>query len=116
MSPHCDPELEDSKPVFLPETLAHDAVSPYQVWLQKVSQLVSWCFKPSQPQRITSELLQKVQKLRRYHPDEHSLEFWTFPVTLSWTTTQQSNLSQGNPPYDDVQSNQVQLQKDKQFR
>ena len=51
MSPHCDPELEDSKPVFLHDTLAHDVVSPYQAWLQKI------------------------QQLRRYHPDEHSLEF-----------------------------------------
>ena len=51
MSPHCDPELEDSKPIFLHDTLAHDVASLHQVWLQKVPQL------------------------RRYHPDEHSLEF-----------------------------------------
>ena len=51
MSPHCDPELEDSKPILLNDTLAHDVASPYQVWLQKVQQLL------------------------RYHPDEHSLEF-----------------------------------------
>ncbi len=51
MSPHCDPELEDSKPIFLHDTLAHDVASPYQVWLQKV------------------------QQQRKYHPDEHSLEF-----------------------------------------
>ena len=52
MSPHYDPELEleDSKPIFLHDTLAHDNVSPYQVWLQKV------------------------QQLRRYCPDEHSLK------------------------------------------
>ena len=50
MNPHSDPELEDSKPIFLHDTLAHDVTSPYQVWLQKV------------------------QKLRRYCPDEHSLE------------------------------------------
>ena len=36
MSPHYDPELEDSKPIFLHDTLAHDDASPYQVWLQKV--------------------------------------------------------------------------------
>ena len=53
MSPHCDPELEDSKPIFLHDTLASDVASPYQVWLH----------------------LQKVQQLRRYHSDEHSLEF-----------------------------------------
>ena len=31
MSPHSDPELEDSKPIFLHDTLAHDVASPYQV-------------------------------------------------------------------------------------
>ena len=50
MSPHCDPELEDSKPI-LHDILAHDVASPYQVWLQKV------------------------QQLRRYHLNERSLEF-----------------------------------------
>ena len=68
MNPHCDPEPEDNKPVFWHDTLAHDVASPYQVWLQKV------------------------QQLRRYHPDEHSLEFLTFFVTLTLTTTEQSNL------------------------
>ena len=71
MSPHSDPELEDNKPIFLHDTLVHKVASPYQVWLQKV------------------------QHLRRYHPDEHSLEFCTFRVTLSWTTTEQSNLFTG---------------------
>ena len=47
MNPHCD--LQNSKPVFLHDTLAHDAASPYKVWVQKV------------------------QHLRRYRPDEHSL-------------------------------------------
>ena len=51
MSPHCNPELEDSKPIFLHDTLAQDDASPYQVWLQKV------------------------QQFRKYCPDEHSLEF-----------------------------------------
>ena len=63
---HCDLDLEDSKSLFLRDTLAHNNTSPYQVWLQKA------------------------QQFRRYHPDEHSLEFWTFPVTL--TTTELSNL------------------------
>ena len=66
MSPYCDHELADSKPTFLLDTLAHDVASPYQVWLQKV------------------------QHLRRYCPDEHSLEFLTFSVTLTWTTPEQS--------------------------
>ena len=39
MSPHCDPELEDRKPIFLHDSLAHDVASPCQVWLQKVKQL-----------------------------------------------------------------------------
>ena len=66
MSSYCDPELEDSKPIFLHDTFAHDVASPYRVWLQKV------------------------QQLKRYHSDEHLLEFWTFPVTL--TKTEQCNL------------------------
>ena len=28
MNPHCYPELGDSKPVFLLDTLAHDVASP----------------------------------------------------------------------------------------
>ena len=51
MSPHCDPELEDRKQIFLHHTLAHNVAPPYQVWLQKV------------------------QQQRRYHSDEYSLEF-----------------------------------------
>ena len=43
MSPHCDPELEDSKLIFLHDTLAHDVASPYQVWLQKIQQLRRYC-------------------------------------------------------------------------
>ena len=33
MSPHCDLELEDSKPIFLHDTPDHDDTPPYQVWL-----------------------------------------------------------------------------------
>ena len=51
MSPHSDPELEDSKPIFLHDTLDHNVALPCQVWLQKI------------------------QKLRRYRLDERSLEF-----------------------------------------
>ena len=51
MSPHCDPELEDSEPIFLHDTVAHDVASPYKVRLQKA------------------------QQMRRYRSDEHSLEF-----------------------------------------
>ena len=32
-SPHSDPELvQDNRPIFLHDTLAHDVASPYQVW------------------------------------------------------------------------------------
>ena len=51
MRHHYDPKLEDSKPIFLHNTLAHDDTSPYQVFLRKVWQL------------------------GRYHSDEHLLEF-----------------------------------------
>ena len=39
MSPKCDPEDEDSKPVFLQDILAHDVASPYQVWSQRAQKL-----------------------------------------------------------------------------
>ena len=68
MSPHCDLELEDIKPIFLHGTLAQDDASPCQVWLRKV------------------------QQLRKYRSDEHLLEFLTFSVTLTLTTTEQTNL------------------------
>ena len=67
-SPHCDPELEDRKPILLHDILAHDVASLYQIWLQKI------------------------QQQRRYHSDEHSVEFLTFSVTLTLTTTEQANL------------------------
>ena len=48
MSSHCDPEVEDSKPIFLHDTLAYDVASPYQVWLQKIQQLMNihWNSEP----------------------------------------------------------------------
>ena len=48
-SPHYGPELENSKPIFLHDTLAYNDALPHQVWLQKVLQL------------------------KRYRPDKHSL-------------------------------------------
>ena len=39
MGPHYDPELEDSKTIFLHDTQAHDNASLHQVWLEKVQQL-----------------------------------------------------------------------------
>ena len=38
MSPHCDAELEDKKPILLHYILAHYVAWPYQVGLQKVQQ------------------------------------------------------------------------------
>ena len=29
---HCDLDFEDTKPIFLHDTLAHDDASPYQIW------------------------------------------------------------------------------------
>ena len=69
MSLHCDHDLENSKPLFSQDTLAHDADSSYQGWLQKIKQF------------------------RRNHPDKHSLKFRIFAVTLTLNTTKQSNLS-----------------------
>ena len=37
ISPHCDPDLEDSKAIFLHDTPAQDNVSPCQVWSQKIN-------------------------------------------------------------------------------
>ena len=81
MNPHCDPEFEDSKPIFLHDTLAHDDASHYQTWSQKV------------------------QQLRRYRPDDHSLEFWTFLWPWPWPQRSSPIFSQDNPAYDDVPSN-----------
>ena len=36
MSPHCDPELEDNKPIFLHDILANDDASPYQFPLEEI--------------------------------------------------------------------------------
>ena len=51
MRPHCDLDLEASKPVFSHDTLAYDVASQYLVWLQKF------------------------QQLARYGPDENSMKF-----------------------------------------
>ena len=59
MSPHCDLDLQDSKHIFPQDTLANDAASPYQVWLENVP------------------------KFWRYHPDKHSLILLTVAVTLT---------------------------------
>ena len=65
ISPHCDLDIEHTEQFFLHGTLAYDAASPYQVWLQNVL------------------------RFRRYHLDKHSLAFRTFAVTLTWNTVNQ---------------------------
>ena len=45
ISPHYDHDLENSKPIFSYNTLAHGAASPYQARLQKVEEISSrWTF------------------------------------------------------------------------
>ena len=50
MNPHCDPELEDSKQIFLHDTLTNDDASPNQVWFQMIQHLriiqMNWNFEP----------------------------------------------------------------------
>ena len=50
MSPHCDLELEDSKPIFLHDTMAHGDALPYQVRLRKIQQLRRY---PESPNGLT---------------------------------------------------------------
>ena len=67
VSLHCDLDLESSKPIFSHDTPAHDEHRrPYEVWLQKG------------------------MRFRRYDPDEHILNVWTFAVTFTLNTTIQS--------------------------
>ena len=47
-----------------------------------------------------------VKQLRRYGPDEKSVNFWTFAVALTFSTIQQCIFLQDNPAYDDMPSNQ----------
>ena len=70
-----------AKHFFQPDTPAYNSTPPYQVWLQKV------------------------ERLRRYHPDKHPLTFQ--PLLWPWPRTQQSNFSQDTPAYEDVPSTQV---------
>ena len=49
MSSQYDPELEDSTPIFLYDTLAHDDASPHQVWFTKgsaVKKNIRWNSEP----------------------------------------------------------------------
>ena len=85
MSPHCNPELEDSKPIFLHDTLAHDDASLQKVWLLTEGSVV-----------------------------EEILSRWIFTGILNlfsflWPWPKQSYpiCSQDNPAKDDVQANQV---------
>ena len=63
---HFDLDLEDSKPIFLEDSLAHGDALPYRVWQYKV------------------------QHFRRQHLDKQSLTFCNFAVTLTLNTAIQS--------------------------
>ena len=65
-------------------------------WKQQANQSSFITLWPMMMHHPYQAWLQKVQQLRRYRPDDHSLEFWTFPVTLTLTTTEQSNLTQSS--------------------
>ena len=58
-------------------------------WRQQTN-LLAWHFGPwcfiTIPSLVTQD-----SAAERYHSDEHSLKFWTFSVTLTLTTTDQSN-------------------------
>ena len=91
MSPHShsDPRLEDRKTIFLHD----DVASPYQVWLNRRF-------------RSGGDIIQI------------NIPWNSEPFLWPWAGPKQSNpiFSQNNPPYDDVPSNQLWLQKDQQFR
>ena len=86
MSANCHLGLDNSKPIFWHNTLAHCDASPYQIW---------W---------------QRVDGFRRYL-DKHSLTFWTFTVTLTLNALVIffSSFSQDIQASDDVPLNQVWL-------
>ena len=91
MSHHCDLDLEDSKSVFCYHTLAHNDVSQYQVWLQKV-------------------------QCRAYYII--STSGWTFTESLIIHLNHcDLDLEQSHPVFSqDFFANNVCLQKDQQFR
>ena len=89
MSPCCDLDLENSKPIFLHDTQAHDDASQYQLWFKNV-----WRF-------------------RRYHLDKH----WHFgPSLWPWPWNSHPIFSQNTLAFDDVSSDQVWLPRNQQFR
>ena len=82
------PELEDSKSIFFHDSLAQDDASPYQVWLQNISSC--------------GDIIQM---------NSH----WSSEPFL-WSHQSNQIFSQDNPPYDDVPSKPVKLQKNQHFR
>ena len=87
MSPHCDLDHEDSKPIISHDTLAHDDASPYHVWLQKIS---SW-----------EDMVQ--MKIQSHDMKIHDMMMlWPWP----WACHSNAIFLLDNPAYDDVPSNQ----------
>ena len=64
---------------------------------QLVSQFVSWCFEPSQPQRITLELEKNEKKTSVYLPVIHSTRQYTTSLFFSNHYSVISIISQGKP-------------------
>ena len=89
MSPLCDLEFEHWKPIFPHDIPAYNDASLCQVWLQNVL----W--------------------FRRYHPDKHSLTFWSFTMTLTMNTAIPFFLTLADT---NVPSIQVWLQTDQMLR
>ena len=59
MSPHCDLDLEDTKPVFPHDTTTHVDALACQFWSQKVHMFI------------------------KYHVNKHFSTFWTFAVIFN---------------------------------
>ena len=61
---------------------------------ERVSQLVSWCFKPSQPQRITSGLDTNftLSPSQSFHKSSYHKVMWVFLTYLYSADTQHGNL------------------------
>ena len=112
MNPHCDPQLEDSKPIFLLDF-----------------QSGSWCFEPSKPLGITSGLTlcpfmmhhHTMFGYRRFSSQGDIVQmnshwnFSPFPWPSPWPQHSKPICLQDNHAYD-MPSNQDWLQKDQQFR
>ena len=105
MSPHFDPELEESKPIFLHDTLAHDVASPYQVgyrwfssWGDIVQMNIHWNSDLSVTLTLTTRGIQSFHKtihlMMMYHQTEFSCKRIGSSDLWPWSWRQQTNLFQ----------------------